>query len=359
MDQQQQQLSQAALPSPTGLYVFAKREGLWDAKAPEFGPEQVRNLILAYHQKQLGQSLEEAHRLVDAVPEVVLQHFSSAFERFKEPTMPTATTAATAPVLKMWEALQVPTVAKAGDLKTDGRTVWFHGAPIFRLYKGMISASWGGRATLSTASTLNGLCELAMQGRPFKVGLDQQPTFKGEPCSLTEWVQVGPAPVKAPLSATASTSSDFRSQELGLPAARTAASYPQAVGEKGGDPDKVKKALEKAVGALNEAVTAALKFDDRINKLERDTYAIFREYLGFAQQEEALQAQEEAKGVTSSLSTPPTDERSGEFDSGDVETGDSVTAAADEPKTLAEARAAYVNGHMTAEQFDAFVEAKK
>lgn len=352
----QQQLNSAALPSPTGLYVFAKREGLWDTVAQELGPEQVRGILIAYHQKQLGQSLEEAHRLVDAVPEVVLQHFSSAFERFKEPKMPTATTAALAPVLKVWEALQVPTVAKAGDLKTDGRTVTFHGAPIFRLYQGMVSASWGGRATMSTAAVLNGLCELAMQGRPFKVGLDQQPTFKGEPCSLTEWIRVGPAPVKAPLSATASA--DFNAQELGVPYTKTAASYPQAVGEKGGDPEKVKKALEKAVGALNEAVTAALKFDDRINKLERDTYAVFREYLGHAQQEEALQAQEEAKGVTSSLSTPPTDERSGEFDDGDIENGDSITAAS-EPKTLAEAREAYVNGRMTADEFDAFVEAKK
>jgi hypothetical protein len=400
------------MPSATGLHVFAKREGLWDSTAEalhvggQTAIEAVKILLQAYHQKQLNQPLDVAVTLVAQIPELALHYYTNAMVKFAEAPMSTQQPAQSQPVTAamppaitdIWEALMSHRPGRSGQLRTDGTTVTLGGRPIFRVQDGMVSGSWGDKVTLSTASVLNSLSALAGIQRPFKVGLGSgEAMCNDQPVSPMAWTDLGPAPSHSPLQATAST--EFHATELGCPplkqaAAKTAMGYPQAVLEKGGDPGKVRQALEKAVKALNEATTSALKFDDRLIKLEKDTYAIFREYLNHDQQTEVLEAREKAKeqagqvpGRTAalrspepermggrwhfkehqaSLSTPPTDERAGEFDHGDVgDEGDSVTAAAalsDEEiltaaktKSLAQAREEYINGRMSQDLFDAFV----
>jgi len=376
------------MPSATGLFVFAQREGMWASTAEalhvggQTSTEAVRTLLQTYHMKHLGQDLATAIDLVGKLPEVALHAYVVAFEHKaktdlaqQSPSAPVTAAGVPPAILKMWEALMGHHPARVGVLRTDGYQVTLDQRPILRIDQGMLSASWGGKVSLATASVLNAFATLAGLHRPFRAGLDDGALYRDQPCDAHGWVELGPGPAHVPQMATAS--SDFAAQELGCPplktgAAKTAVSYPQSVVDKGGDPGKVRQALEKAVKALNEAATSALKFDDRLLKLERDVYGLFKEYLAYDQQAEQLKAREDAakeagRPVTSSLSTPPTDERAGEHDDGDLGSGDSITAAAD-PKpsdeeiltaartlSLAQARAAYINGTMTQDLFDAFV----
>lgn len=417
--------TRAEMPSATGLHVFAQREGLWAAAAEairvggQTAEEAVRTLLQAYHQKQLGQPLATAVELVNQIPGVGLHYYVKSLIKLAETPMPqqpaAPVTAAMAPaILSIWEALMRKQPARSGTLKTDGQQVMLGGRPIFKVQDGLVSASWAGRVTLSTASALNALASLAGIPRPFKVGLgDGEALYHDQPVDPMAWLDLGPGPSHSTAMATASADhaqdlglapvktaktasmgditpaewagmtdegttvdsterggegGDAVRQRHGLPlksaAAKTAVSYPQAVQDKGGDSGKVRTALEKVVHALNEASTAALKFDDRLIKLERDAYGLFREYLAYDQQAQALEAREKAEqgagqrtgalqpdlpqqqerlggrwnfkehqapvvANTASLSTPPTDERAGEFDHGDVaDQGDSVTASA-------------------------------
>ena len=394
--------TRAEMPSPTGLHVFAKREGLWESTAEALhvggqpADEAVKNLLQAYHQKQLNLPLDQAVELVDKIPAVALHYYVTSMLKLAEVPMSqqaTPVTSALSPaIMSIWEALVSHQPARSGVLKTDGQQVLMSGRPIFRILNGLVSASWAGRVTLSTASALNSLASLAGIPRPFKVGLgDGEAICNDQPVDPLAWIDLGPGPSRGPAMATASA--EDRPPELGpapvktAAAAKTAVGYPQAVQDKGGDSAKVKQALEKAVHAMNEASTASLKFDDRLLKLERDVYALFREYLAYDQQVEAMEAQEQAQeqqGIqvpgrtasvipgqevmgarwhfkehsapaappqpaqidqpfdpaplgarSASLSTPPTDERAGEFDHSDVaDEGDSVTAAAAPPSKV-------------------------
>ena len=303
------------VPSSTGLYVFAKRNGLWDqtVTALKAGGEEAeraaKSLLVAY-QQSLGDSLDESIAAVDLVHSFILGHLAKKLNQYvsEEP------------------------VEKQSSVKQAS----------FEAHATGFTASLGTETpSLAVVSRLNKQAVAAGFGRPFRITASGDITCNGEP-------------VDGSVQMTAM--------------AKTAASYPAAVNEKGGDASKVKAALEKAVKALNEANVAGLKFDDRIAKLEKDTYSIFGEYLEFARQEEVQKAREEAQSVTSSLSTPETDERSGQHDGNESITNfDSVTAAAEavpsdeeilkaaRTKSLNEARADLANGRMAPALFDAFV----
>ena len=250
-----------SMPSATGLHVFAKREGLWDdasealSETGEPAALAAKSLLLAYHQKHLGLSLSDASEAVDSLPELALEHYAKALTKFikEAPVVAAQLVTAAAPVHRVWEALRAGKPARSGDLITDGTRVSLHGAPIFQIVDGDVQVNWSGKVSLTTASAVNTLATLAGLGRPFRVNPDGQTFCQGSPCSPREWITLG------------------KTEQVRTPvvlAGKTAASYPESVSTKGGDPGKIKSALEKAVKALNEASVAGLKFDDRITKLE-------------------------------------------------------------------------------------------
>ena len=344
-----------SFPSTTGLFVFAKREGLWDATAsalvasPEAAIEAVRTLLLAFYQTHLRNSLDVARDMVDKVPEIVCQRIAKDFRAMPgvvPPEQPQAskTGSATTMLQQVFAALsQGNPQSINASVHVDNGVVSFHGEKVFAMHpQGRISVRLGTRPTLTTAAFVNKLASLAGIQRPVSMYPDGTVKVAGARVCPESWVTV----------------------KNGTGAPKTAASYPQVVSERGGDTSKVKGALEKALQALNLAAVSALKFDDRLMKLEQDVYRLFQEYLEFERQSEMQEAREEAASVTSSLSTPDTDARAGQFDNGDVSTAPSITAssASDEEiltaawtLSLEEARRDYVAGRMSADLFDAFV----
>ncbi len=168
-----------SLPSATGLYVFAKREGLWDAtlaavqQSKEAAVEGARTLLIAYYQKHLRLPLSEATELVGKVAEIVLQRYAKDFNHVSPVLQVTAAVelGASPAVKQVWEATTQGHALRAGDLSTDGSTISLRGEPIFRVRAGVVQARWSGRPTLSTAAVLNKLARLAdvvdhVEGQP-------------------------------------------------------------------------------------------------------------------------------------------------------------------------------------------------